>query len=214
MPTDRQVRVASELERQRSEIAGEIHDELMPYLFAAAAALSGHRRTATMTPQLDDAARWIDQAREVARRILSDLDVPPSVVENPLVAARDFLHPIVEATSIGEPPLMHWEGLTTMHRVIGEETQAIAVYRIVTELVRNSLRHARAQNVWMEASIVDTKWLVTVRDDGIGLATTDRPSSATFGLKLIHRRATDAGLELRQPTTPVGTRFELTVSSS
>ena len=64
--------------------------------------------------------------------------------------------------------------LTVTYQSIGlkeaqlNETTAITIYRIVQELVNNTLKHAAAKTSIVQVSKTDNKIAVTVEDDGRG----------------------------------------------
>ena len=49
-----------------------------------------------------------------------------------------------------------------------DQTIAFTIYRIVRELINNSIKHAAAKNAIVQLSKIDQKLSVTVEDDGIG----------------------------------------------
>lgn len=90
--------IAAIIEAERSAIAAEIHDGLLPYLYAAAAKLAAIRRSthanfsdSALDERLADAADWIDQSREMARTLMNGITYPPQALADPLAAAQAFL---------------------------------------------------------------------------------------------------------------------------
>ncbi|MCZ8217207.1 MAG: ATP-binding protein, partial [Cyclobacteriaceae bacterium] len=56
---------------------------------------------------------------------------------------------------------------------------SISVYRIVMELIQNTIKHAHAQHLYIVLQFKQDKLLLTYRDDGRGL-----PATPTRGLGL------------------------------
>jgi signal transduction histidine kinase len=75
------------------------------------------------------------------------------------------------------------------------EDRAIHVYRIVQEAISNSVRHGKARNVRIAASMEDGRIAMTVTDDGSGLSakTVAHPG---LGLRIMQYRANLIGAEL------------------
>jgi len=69
---------------------------------------------------------------------------------------------------------------------IGEEVQ-ISVYRIVQELLRNIVKHAKAREVLLQVSAEDGLLILTMEDDGIGFST-HKTESHGIGLNNIRSR--------------------------
>lgn len=127
------------IEAERTAIAAEIHDGLLPYLYAAAAKLAAIRRSthansaeSSLDERLDkkldarlaDAADWIDRSREVARTLMNGITYPPQALADPLAAAQAFLTqfsdlsdegvslvdmPAADLAGSGCSPKVHWQ---------------------------------------------------------------------------------------------------------
>jgi len=55
-----------------------------------------------------------------------------------------------------------------IENVMFEQTTAIAVYRIVQELINNTIKHAGAENAIVQLTKADNTLTITVEDDGKG----------------------------------------------
>lgn len=91
---------------------------------------------------------------------------------------------------------------------------AICLFRVAQEALRNILRHARAQNVFLEFDLLDGEALLTIRDDGHGFHVPARLSKLTqtnhFGLVGMAERVNWAGGQLAIRSQP-GKGTEITV---
>jgi signal transduction histidine kinase len=58
-----------------------------------------------------------------------------------------------------------------MENFVVEQTTAITIYRIVQELINNTMKHAAATNAIVQLSKTGSKLSITVEDDGQGFNT-------------------------------------------
>ena len=182
------------LESDRQRIGAEIHDELLPYLFAAAAKISALRRLNTdLNESLADIADWVDQSRAVARNLIRDVSLTDEIVDDPLAAAKDFLQSIRVDSDLA--PSVQWDSRadSPLKGQLSADVAA-ATYRIVCEAVRNSLRHSKAEKISVschrEESKQATTWFyVMVDDNGCGMDTTIEMTKSQSGLGWMKMRA-------------------------
>jgi len=66
---------------------------------------------------------------------------------------------------------VNYQSIGMEHALI-DQTTAITVYRIVQELINNTMKHAAATNSIVQLSKTDNKLTITVEDDGKGFDTT------------------------------------------
>lgn len=63
---------------------------------------------------------------------------------------------------------------------------ALCLYRVISELINNTIKHARADTVSLIFNIKDSLLLIDYRDDGIGL--TEKPFNKGMGMRNIESR--------------------------
>ena len=81
-----------------------------------------------------------------------------------------------------------------------------ALYRVTQEALSNVIRHARAHNVHVSASLTHDQVVLRIADDGRGIDTEFRPG---IGLSSMRTRLETGGGHLRvTPNTPSGTLIE------
>lgn len=85
--------------------------------------------------------------------------------------------------------------------------------RIVQEAITNARKHSDAENLWVDCRIRPPNARITVQDDGGGMGQ-GRPDS--YGLKIMHERASRAGARLEVGDAPsrtgaLGTRVSVTL---
>ncbi|PKP41904.1 MAG: histidine kinase, partial [Bacteroidetes bacterium HGW-Bacteroidetes-12] len=62
----------------------------------------------------------------------------------------------------------------------------IMCYRIVKEMINNTIKYARAQEVWISLSIEDKMFYLSYRDDGIGFDVEEAIENQKTGIGLLN----------------------------
>ncbi len=211
----RATQIASDLiEADRASVAGEIHDALVPYLFAASAGLSRLKSDARKladtesASRLDQVAGLVDQAMKISRQILAS-SYPPELIGN--VWTRAAIDTI-ERLFVDEPVVIQW-------RLVGDVDQvtppvSLVCYRIVVEAVRNAVRHGKSSHVEIVGQRADQRHVITITDDGIGFDPKCIPSGH-YGIKSMLGRAEMVGGELSIQSARGGpTQIRLSIPAS
>jgi len=180
---------------ERVRIARELHD------------LVGHHLTA-LTLNLEVVTHLVDgkvlehvqQAHSLARLLLADVrEVVSDMRKGDMVNLADALHTLVE----GVPkPRIHLD--LPAEAVLTEPQRAQVLLRCVQEMITNSVRHARARNLWIRLSIAGDGLAMSARDDGIGA---DKVAVGN-GLKGMAERLKQLGGKLEIESEP-GSGFAL-----
>lgn len=195
------------LERERLELATEVHDELAQDLALAARELRlldedpAPRETAASRARLREA---VESAHGTARARLMGLMAPV-----PLGGLRRSVEEICRRFAARRVPVRLEPGEEPPE--VGAEARAV-VARILAEALANVEKHAAASEVSVELSGADERLTLVVRDDGNGIAPGTAPQTGEghFGLQLMHQRALAAGGSVTvEPATPHGTRVVL-----
>ena len=50
------------------------------------------------------------------------------------------------------------------------DMKALALYRVITELINNTVKHAHARNIALSFDVKDSQLVIDYKDDGIGMA--------------------------------------------
>lgn len=197
---------ASDTERRR--IAANLHDGIIQTLASvhfSVAAVAHRLRGPSQRASRDD----LHQAAEATRQGIAELrslivDIyPPSLTDAGLASALEDL--VATARERGLTAVLDVDGLP----VLDEELEAV-LYRVAQEGVRNVIKHAEAENVWVTATSPDGTVTLTVADDGIGFP--DAPAAhGHVGLRLIADLVADHGGTLWQGQREAGDGAVLTV---
>lgn len=203
-------------DEERRRIARELHDGLGQELSAAKMMVDGLLRP-DQSQELQAQATFessaaIQRAIEQVRSI-SHLLHPPLLDEVGLCSAiEQYLEGLTKRSGIetsieAEPP--------NFPRLRPE--METAIFRIVQEALTNVFRHSGAQKAWITLSKADNQVVVTVRDNGKGLAdhiVGFRPGSIGIGIAGMRQRVKEFGGDLRLRNLDPGTYVEAAIPIS
>ena len=196
-------RLVSIQDEERKEIAGELHDEIGPHLFAARAQAGAARRTAPdgrMSESLDALIEVIDALQVTNRRILDRLR-PAALEELGLTAALSALGRFFERNQPGLSVAVDTTPIPTLPPSV-----EAAIYRVAQEALTNAARHSQADAARLCLQVENGALLLSIDDNGRGLDPS-RPAGrgligmrervAAFGGVLELRAANPRGLSVR-----------------
>ena len=180
-------------EEERTKIARELHDEIGQQMTVMKMDLALLLRKATRDESrvtLNGMIALADTTIATIRRISSSLR--PGILDDLGLLSAIQWH-CKEMSSHAKIPI----------RVISDGTDYdfdpetnTAIFRIVQESLTNILRHAKASYIEIDIHTADDRWMITVRDNGVGF----EEDPALYGLGLLgmreRARALDAKLEL------------------
>ena len=173
-------------EREKSELARKLHDELGGLLTAAKMDLSwlqARLEGAAIQERLAQLGSVLDEAMDLKRRVVEELR--PSLLDH--FGLPTALRAYVESTCAKA-------GLAS--RIVIEHTcesmskdTTIALFRVVQEGLSNIIRHAHAKTVTLELSGDERHCIVTLADDGDGFDARSPQFRWSHGLMGMRQRA-------------------------
>jgi signal transduction histidine kinase len=204
---------ASALERERARIAQDLHDDLGSSL-TRISLLSGLIRADRHHP---------GQVETHAAKLMQSADQTVRALEEIVWAVRpgsDSLQSLVDYIAHFASEL--FEGTATRCRLdLPHDLPARPlppdvrhnIFLIVKEALTNTLKHAAANEVNVQAKVVSSSLEIVVHDDGKGLMSpAPKVEGKRHGLENMRRRAADIGGKLDAQFSPgKGTRIRLTV---
>ncbi|MCG3179647.1 MAG: hypothetical protein BIFFINMI_01988 [Phycisphaerae bacterium] len=202
--------LASELllaeERERRELAADLHDGLGQTLTLAAIRLAELGRTAdpASADALSQVRDLIDQANRAARSLTFQIS-PPVLHDLGLAAALEWLGEDLQARH-GLEVVLEEEG----RRFPMDDSTRVIIYRSVRELLTNVIKHAGAGEARVALAREGNTLRITVEDDGRGFDPAamfeDRSQPdrrrGRFGLFSIRERLNQLGGSVQIDTSP------------
>lgn len=152
-------------ERERRRIATYLHDEVAQALAMVrvkSGSLADAEETSSVPGSIEETRALLEQALQNVRSLTFELS-SPILYEFGLVPALQW---ITEYFS------KHYDIHIRFHddgsdKPLGEEIR-VALYRAVSELLVNIVKHAKAQNGKVSTRLVETDFEILVEDDGMG----------------------------------------------
>jgi signal transduction histidine kinase len=177
------------IDRERADIAREIHDDIGGSLAAVKLDLAwiGRRVADEETrAHVDAALAMAEHALGASQRIMRNLR--PSVLDQGLVPALEWLaKTFSERTGIA----VRWLGRVPQARW-SKDVEMVA-YRTAQEALTNALKHSGATEVRLELSDLEGFLTLEITDNGCGASATDLAKLQSFGLLGLRERAQTVG---------------------
>ncbi|KRN29711.1 two-component system, sensor histidine kinase [Lactobacillus selangorensis] len=199
------------LEQERHRLARELHDSVSQQLFAAMMMLSAINSIAEkehlsdkISQQLTTVEKVINEAQSEMRALL--LHLRPVNLEGKSLkeGIQQLLRELQSKVHIN----INAE-IDDVHLPSGIEDN---LFRIVQELLSNTLRHAKAKEIDVFLKKIDQTVLLRVVDDGIGFKMTGNENAGSYGLKNIQERTKSIGGVVKVISFPgQGTSAEIRV---
>ncbi len=193
-------------EKDRTRIAAELHDSLGSLLWGAKLNASFIERSISMTPEASvshsELMSILDKSLETVRRIAWQLT--PEVFEHDgLSRSLERLCKTVDGKGINVK-------FDVQNEIIWNDSKALQAFRMVQELVSNSIKHAQATTIQVSLHCPGDTRFIVVEDDGIGFQ--PQPHHDGVGWWSIRQRARQIGADITIGQPPSGRGLSVTIS--
>lgn len=177
-------------EKEKSELARTLHDELGGLLTAAKMDLSWLQVRLENPEQRERLAQLggvLDEAMSLKRRVVEELR--PSLLDHfgLATALRAYVDSVCAKAKIEADVQLPDEGSSVPKEI------AIALFRIVQEGLNNIIRHAGAKHIILEFTATDNEYAFTLRDDGCGFNPNVARDSWPHGIMSMQHRVRALG---------------------
>jgi two-component system, NarL family, sensor kinase len=166
-------------QNERIRIARDLHDSIGQQLSAVKMKLNA------MHPgkEVDDASRFLDGAIKEVRDISHNL-LPESLQFGWVPALEEMC----EKMTIKDGPRISLFVDDYSRQYVFSKQQELSIYRIIQEIISNTIKHAEAANITINISGSDNSFFITTSDDGKGMDTALVAKSSGIGWKNIAAR--------------------------
>ena len=174
-------------EQERTRLAKDLHDGLGGMLSGIKYSFNAMKGNLIMTPDnhqsFERSMDMLDSSIQEMRRVAHNM-MPEALVKFGLdTALNDFCNDINQSGALKVSYLS-----IGLENVTLEQTTAITIYRIVQELINNTMKHASAKTAIVQVTKTEKQLAVTVEDDGRGFDTTTLTQSKGIGWSNIQHR--------------------------
>lgn len=193
-------RMAEERQDERMQIAAFLHDDLAQLLFRLSIQVDVARRHLE-AGKVDDTEELLLEIKETKNRtseriraLIRDLHRSPLGRAGLGEAIRGFLAEMARESDV------------RFHADIDEVDVpapiALLLYHNAREGVMNSLKHAKASNIWVAVEQKGDEVEMTLRDDGVGFDVEAPGPEGHYGMTMMRERATVGGGTLAVQSVP------------
>jgi signal transduction histidine kinase len=174
-------------EQERTRLAKDLHDGLGGMLSGIKYSFQTMKGNLIMTPENHQAFErsmdMLDSSIKEMRRVAHNM-MPEALLKFGLdTALKDFCNDINQSGAL----LVTYQSFGMENEVI-EQTTAITIYRIVQELINNTMKHAAARTAIVQVSKTNDEISITVEDDGKGFNPIDLQKAKGIGWSNIQSR--------------------------
>lgn len=174
-------------EQERSRLAKDLHDGLGGMLSGIKYSFNTMKGNFVMTAEntlaFERSMDMLDSSIKELRRVAHNM-MPEALVKFGLdTALRDYCNDINQSTDVE----VSYQSVDIAD-ANPDQTTAITIYRIVQELVNNTIKHGAAKKVIVQLTKTGNHFAVTVEDDGKGFDTSILKQSKGIGWTNIQHR--------------------------
>lgn len=173
-------------EKEKRRIAQDLHDEIGVNLSAIRLLVKQLKRKLDLVPEYTTTAQLITEAIDATigttRRIAHDL-MPSSLEKLGLIESLEGL--CQELNDISEIEIVYKN--TCGRKPLLEKMIQVQVYRIVKEILNNSIKHANARQIELALAQKEGCLIVKIKDNGIGFSL-ENSREQGMGIKSIENR--------------------------
>lgn len=202
--------IADAIEGERERLGSELHDGLVQELTGISMMMHVLARTLAEPAPAKEAerlCRMLETANSNVRNLSKDFYPVELKQYGLLVALRSIAHRSQEQFGISCAVQSNAKAMETL-----SAAKAVQLFRIAQEAVQNGIKHARANRIIIHFGKKKGAWLLTVRDDGIGLPQ-GSPKTGGMGLRIMRYRAQiiEGTLRVENDESGCGTLVSCTV---
>ncbi|MBT1697099.1 tetratricopeptide repeat protein [Fulvivirgaceae bacterium PWU4] len=174
-------------EQERTRLAKDLHDGLGGMLSGIKYSFNTMKGNLIMTPENHQAFErsmdMLDSSIKEMRRVAHNM-MPEALVRFGLdTAMKDYCHDINQSGALK----INYQSIGIADEPI-DQTTAITIYRIVQELISNTMKHAAAATAIVQLTKTNGQLSATIEDDGKGFDTSILKQSKGIGWTNIQHR--------------------------
>lgn len=184
------------LVNERHRLARELHDSVSQQLFAAMMMLSALNEAAQAQAVDDQSRQMITRIEKVINEAQSEMRALLLHLRPTSLEGRSLKEGIIQLLKELQTKIkikITWD-MDDVHLKSGVEDN---LFRIVQELLSNTLRHAHADQMQVFLKKVEQEVVLRVVDNGVGFDMKQQEKAGSYGLNNIHERVESMGGTVR-----------------
>ncbi|MER0442634.1 7TM-DISM domain-containing protein [Emticicia sp. W12TSBA100-4] len=185
-----QLKIIKAVESERQRIARDLHDDLGGTLSAIKGKIANEKVS-------QEAINLVEQAIEDLRYISRNLSPPELENDGLIISIQNTINRVQNVSKIKFTFINFGE-----KQRLNQDIK-LNIYRIITELINNILKHSKAQNAIVQLIYYKESLQILVEDDGIGIKS--EKNNWGIGLKNINSRVEFLGAKLEIDSSAKGT---------
>jgi signal transduction histidine kinase len=178
-------------EEERQRIAEDLHDETLPNLSVVARMADQLAKSMKENPVPKMMRERLDFAIAEMRRVINDLH--PSVLET--MGFKPALENLLATLAKDGDFQVSFHALDNFPEERLPKPTQLLLYRMVQEALNNVRKHSQAKHVEVELDGAPEFLRIAIRDDGVGIASTDS-KSGSHGILNLKQRAQLIGAQV------------------
>lgn len=193
------------IREERKELATQLHNDIAPLLAGLKMRINNLE---TSNPEsLEVCKLALEESIQKVRKI-SKAIAPLSMLN---ISFREAITQYIDSFSAGSDLVVHYQDSTAIP--LGEDMNN-EIYRILQEIIQNTIRHAQAKNLFIEISYTPGQLLIRTKDDGVSYDFGQLLVEKKLGLGLLNMRTRIENLNgtLYSPDKSTkGTRYNIRI---
>jgi two-component system, NarL family, sensor kinase len=184
------------LETERQRFAQDLHDEIGASLSAIRLYVSDiytHYPNEEVKDKLQQVKKTIDQSMASTRRISHNI-LPPGLEH---MGLSHVVKDLVDTFNLSESISVKVEAAENIPKL--DYTRELILYRVLQELINNTIKHSRATKITIRFSHVANRYIIEFTDNGIGF-NPFKLKEGGIGLKNVKSRVGMVGGEYTMET--------------
>ncbi len=177
--------VITSQEAERKRIGMDLHDEVGAALSTLRIKIEQHAGEVSTAPAVTENYK-VDIDKIIANMRHISHALSPRIAGN--FGFYDAVHELADGVNRSGAINMQIDFDENNLPVFANEQAPMALYRVITELVNNTLKHAKAQNIQLTVAVADDAMSMAYSDDGIGIAVNPGTTERGMGMQNIESR--------------------------
>lgn len=181
--------------QERNRLARELHDSVTQALYSLTLYAEAASRELS-TGDLDVVGNHLGELRFTSQQALQEMrllifELQPPILDRDglVIALQERLEAVESRTGIETVTELNLETRLPAKLEAG-------LYGIAREALNNILKHAQATQVWVSLFEMNSRVVLEIADNGIGIMNNDAESGGGMGIKGMYERAKQIGADL------------------